>query len=227
MTISCPNGHSSGTADYCDQCGAPIATIGAGEMTEILPVIDDADTSAATPKEPCPVCKTQRPGDDRFCECCGYDFVKGSVANGGGSGEGSATAAAASQPPVWVAIVHADREQLARFGDEGLDFPEAWTGLTVVLAAPKVRIGRVSEPSESDEQEIDLSGPFADPGISRRHAMLKRIEDGGWEITDLGSTNGTWINAEETRLAGTRRLKDGDRIWLGAWTTIELRAREP
>jgi hypothetical protein len=227
MTILCPNGHSSGTADYCDQCGAPIPTVSAGEMTEILPVIDDADTSAATPQEPCPACKTGRHGDDRFCECCGYDFVTSAMPNDGGFEEGSAIAVPPSQQPVWVAIVHADRQQLARFGDEGLDFPEAWTGLTVVLVAPTVRIGRVREQSDPDEQEIDLSGPFADPGISRRHAMLKRMEDGSWEITDLGSTNGTWINAEEARLVGTRRLNDGDRIWIGAWTTIELRAREP
>ena len=29
--------------------------------------------------------------------------------------------------------------------------------------------------------------------ISRRHAVIKRAED-GFEVRDLGSTNGTWVN---------------------------------
>jgi pSer/pThr/pTyr-binding forkhead associated (FHA) protein len=57
--------------------------------------------------------------------------------------------------------------------------------------------------------------------------MLERLPDGGWEVRDLGSTNGTWINAEAAPLTGARRLVDGDRIRLGAWTMIELRAPRP
>jgi hypothetical protein len=30
--------------------------------------------------------------------------------------------------------------------------------------------------------------------VSRRHAELRRTGDGAWEIEDLGSTNGTWVN---------------------------------
>ncbi|MBM3128626.1 MAG: FHA domain-containing protein [Chloroflexi bacterium] len=42
-----------------------------------------------------------------------------------------------------------------------------------------------------------------DPGISRQHARLHRVED-GFEIQDLGSTNGTWLQGqpiERARLA--------------------------
>ena len=209
MTVACPNGHTSATADFCDQCGVPIAKLAVGEQTEILPVIDDADTSAAVPEAPCPVCGFPRHGDDRFCEECGYDFVAGLVPNG----------------YVWEAVVRADRGQLERFGAEGLDFPEDWAGLAVELVAPAVRIGRDVGQTEPHEQKLELSGPPADPGISRRHALLESQPDGGWAVRDLGSTNGTWINAEPTPLTDARRLKAGDRIGLGAWTLIELRAR--
>jgi hypothetical protein len=202
-----------------------MANVSAGQQTEILSAIDEADTSAAAPDEPCPVCETPRHGDDRFCECCGYDFVTGTLPNGGIAPKGGPTAAAPG--PVWVAVVSADRKQLSRFGAEGLNYPEAWTGLTLVLVAPTVHIGRACGQTKPDEQAIDLSGPFADPGVSRQHAMLERLDDGGWTVRDLGSSNGTWINAEPSPMTGMRRLEDGDRIGLGAWTTIELRSRKP
>jgi hypothetical protein len=227
MTVVCSNGHPSATADYCDQCGVLIAKVSAGEQTEILSVVDDDDTSAVAPDEPCPGCGTMSHGDGHFCECCGYDFRTSSMPNNGSSEGVSGVAGAAVEPVVWEAVVRADREQLERFGDEGLDFPDAWEGLTVALVARAVRIGRNCEQAEAHEQKIELSGPPLDPGMSREHAMLERHSDGVWEVRDLGSTNGTWINAELAPLAGARRLQDGDRIGLGAWTMIEIRAREP
>jgi hypothetical protein len=47
MTVVCRNGHVSSTTDFCDQCGTPIAVVAAGEATEILPVIEEVDTSQA------------------------------------------------------------------------------------------------------------------------------------------------------------------------------------
>jgi hypothetical protein len=211
MTVACPNGHASATANYCDQCGVPIAQLSAGEQTEILPVVDDPDTSAAVPEVLCPICRTPRHGDDRFCEVDGYDFVTASVTT--------------TEALVWEAVVRADRERLDRFGPEGLEFPDDWVGLTVELVAPAVRIGRECGQTEPHEQKLELSGPPMDPGISRPHALLERLPDGGWEVRDLGSTNGTWINSEPTPLTGARRLQVGDRIGLGAWTVIELRSR--
>lgn len=60
-----------------------------------------------------------------------------------------------------------------------------------------------------------------DPGISRRHAEV-RPTPGGWELADLGSTNGVRVNQQE--LSGTRQLRSGDRIELGSTELIfELR----
>ena len=46
------------------------------------------------------------------------------------------------------------------------------------------------------------------------------------QVSDLGSTNGTYLNGEQQPLTGgqTRALKDGDQVHVGAWTTITLHA---
>ncbi len=56
-----------------------------------------------------------------------------------------------------------------------------------------------------------------------QHAVL-RIREAGLTVTDLGSTNGTSINGSDDRLnEGVEiPLIHGDRIHVGAWTTIRI-----
>ena len=51
------------------------------------------------------------------------------------------------------------------------------------------------------------------PMVSRRHAVVRPV-DGGLEIDDLGSTNGTWVNGE--RIEGATRLAAGDVVGVGS-----------
>lgn len=61
--------------------------------------------------------------------------------------------------------------------------------------------------------EVDL--PISDTSISRRHAMIVNRVD-GFFVSDLGSTNGTFVNRE---LVNTpRRLSEGDKITVGTIT---------
>jgi len=54
--------------------------------------------------------------------------------------------------------------------------------------------------------------PVADPRASRRHALIRRQEDGFWLI-DMGSGNGSYLNTR--RVTTTQRLKNGDLIQIG------------
>jgi hypothetical protein len=53
----------------------------------------------------------------------------------------------------------------------------------------------------------------SDGNVSRRHAQVQR-SGSGFVISDLGSTNGTYVNGE--RLTADHRLADGDIISIGA-----------
>lgn len=53
---------------------------------------------------------------------------------------------------------------------------------------------------------------LADPEVSRRHAQIRSL-DNTLAIEDLGSTNGTFVNAQ--RLTGLAELNDGDVIKIG------------
>ncbi len=71
--------------------------------------------------------------------------------------------------------------------------------------------------------EVDI-GLDQDEQVSRLHAEIERI-GGEWTIADDGlSRNGSFLNGE--RVAGRRRIADGDELRFGA-TTVVFRAPEP
>jgi pSer/pThr/pTyr-binding forkhead associated (FHA) protein len=89
------------------------------------------------------------------------------------------------------------------------------------LAGAEVRVGRRSE-SRGIHPEIDLTGPPADPGVSRLHALLVAAPDGTWSVVDPGSANGTLVNGREIPPGTTVPLRVGDVIHLGAWTALKI-----
>lgn len=60
--------------------------------------------------------------------------------------------------------------------------------------------------------ECDVVLP--DLSISEVHCTLGR-HDGGWTLTDLGSTNGTAVNGSPLSPSSTRRLVDEDLVTVG------------
>ena len=71
------------------------------------------------------------------------------------------------------------------------------------LHSERVTVGK------APENDIALA---EDPMASHLHAILERFP-AGWCVTDLGSSNGTWVNGE--RIWASRRLRHGDEIRLG------------
>ncbi|HSK59288.1 MAG TPA: FHA domain-containing protein [Actinomycetospora sp.] len=139
-------------------------------------------------------------------------------------------------PGRWVVTVHADRDYhdlvLARRPEDATDvvtpeFPAASTPREVVLRADEVRIGRAGGPSAAEAPEIDLADPPADPGVSALHAVLMALPHDRWVVMDAGSTNGTTLNYDEDPLPPDTpvALHSGDRIHIGAWTTLTVERR--
>jgi FHA domain len=185
-------------------------------MTEVSP-----DTKPSVPAEPCPDCQTPRAGSDRFCEGCGYNFVTGE------SAALRAPARSTSATAPWEALVEADREYFERVAGEEIDFPSHYPPRRFVLDQPQIGIGRHS-PTRGTRPQIDLSGAPEDPAVSHLHAILLRQDDESYAVMDPGSSNGTTLNDDPTPIAPNTpvALADGDRIHLGAWTTLTIQGGE-
>jgi hypothetical protein len=243
---SCPDGHESASSDFCDTCGmrisealppgmsasAPSASGESAPGTTLLP----ATGSVAVL---CPQCGTTRSG--KFCEVCGLNFASaqaqrpaaesGSAESGSSqseSGQSESSQSESSQSSGWTALVAADRAYYDRVIAEGdpdpgaVQFPGHWPARRISLTGPEMRIGRHSA-SRGLQPEIDLTGPPADPGVSRLHAVLIADPDGSWVVIDQGSENGTLVNDQDIAVGARVPLRDGDRIHLGAWTLLTIR----
>ncbi|MBB5953525.1 hypothetical protein FHS29_000095 [Saccharothrix tamanrassetensis] len=214
---TCPAGHATTTDDYCDVCGAPLESAGA----TAVPAAPAAVASSAE-EQTCPACGAVRTG--RFCEDCGHDSLAPVP-----SGLPSTPAAPVPDAPErWHATVEADRDYFERVVAAGgpdaaaVAFPEFCPARRFDLVGPQVTIGRRSR-SRGVFPTVDLVGPPEDPGVSHSHALLVSTQD-GWSVVDLGSTNGTTVNGAHDPLRPNtpRPLSDGDRVHVGAWTTITL-----
>ncbi|HXT99209.1 MAG TPA: FHA domain-containing protein [Polyangia bacterium] len=84
--------------------------------------------------------------------------------------------------------------------DRPLEFPDG---------TAEIRIGR----------RPDLELPLPDRALSAMHARLVRVEE-GWQIEDLGSTNGTRLDGERLTPNAPRRLTPGAQITLGQVTFV-------
>ncbi|MDG4786923.1 FHA domain-containing protein [Micromonospora sp. WMMD1102] len=139
------------------------------------------------------------------------------------------TAAAAERS--WQLVVDADAgyfDLVRSFGGAeagSLAFPRFVVARRFTLEPRQMLVGRRSR-SRGVRPDIDLTGPPEDPGVSHLHALLVPQPD-GWAVVDLGSANGTYLNDPSTPpiVAATPvPLGDGDRVYLGAWTRLTIRA---
>ena len=134
------------------------------------------------------------------------------------------TSGRAFAAPTWQAVVVADRDYYDRMQAEEIPFPAVYPDRVFSLTTLRVVIGRRSA-SRGINPEIDLSGAPEDPGVSHMHAVLVGSPEGGWTLIDPGSANGTFLN-DSTEPIDTNTavpVADGDRIHMGAWTTLTLR----
>lgn len=151
----------------------------------------------------------------------------------GGTGQGPA-APPQGPPPVvgtgWVVAVAPDREyfmaMMGRSGPEaaGLNLPAYSPEQVLPLANGQIAVGRRRN-STGESPDIDLGSTPEDPGVSHQHALLVQQQDGSWAVVDQNSTNGTTINLAEDPIQPyvPVPLHEGDRVHVGAWTTLTVR----
>ncbi|MFT7474992.1 MAG: hypothetical protein ACI81L_001924 [Verrucomicrobiales bacterium] len=174
-------------------------------------------------KPSCPNCDESHEIDDIFCENCGYDFLSGTLPDEQVPAESFVAPAAIAT----VAVISVDLSFFERMQFSGVEPPATLPEpVRIDLPPTDVLVGRHSE-SRGTFPEIDLSSLFpkeaTDPAVSSSHCRLHRSGD-GWTVTDLDSTNGTYLADGDDPLApGTpMSLLPGTPIYVGAWTKIEL-----
>jgi FHA domain len=251
---TCASGHDSASDDFCDVCGIRIGAVAEFPPSPaVAPADGGATATMPAPAGACPQCGAARTG--QFCESCGHDFTTVTPGSPGSpSGLSPAAPSPAAAPPVtvtpvtvtpvtvtpvtatpvtatWTAVVTADRvyfdRLVATVGADAseLSFPDYCPERRFRLSGTEVRVGRRSV-SRGIHPEIDLTGPPADPGVSRLHALLVAQPDGSWSVVDPGSENGTLLNGNTIPANQAVTLHDGDRIHLGAWTALTI-TRDP
>jgi hypothetical protein len=99
-------------------------------------------------------------------------------------------------------------------------YVEGASGPAYIDASGEVVIGRKAE--GTSEGLLDLA-PFGGYhlGLSRRHAVIRRTEH-GYEVLDLGSVNGTWLNDERLVPHKAYPLTSGSHLRLGSMRLFVL-----
>ncbi|MEY9872797.1 hypothetical protein ABH931_002274 [Streptacidiphilus sp. MAP12-33] len=147
-----------------------------------------------------------------------------------GSGGQPQQPAAPAYRGTWIAVIAADRDYfqdiMSRSGPDasGLYFPPYSPERRVPMTGQReLRIGRRSQ-QRGTLPEIDLSIAPEDPGVSHEHALLREQPDGSWVVEDRDSANGTTLNGSPDPIPVHTpvQLNNGDRIHVGAWTTITV-----
>jgi hypothetical protein len=215
--FACPKGDQSEDPEFCSVCG--IKMEGAPSALSSAAVAPAATSSA----ERCPSCGVDRKPGARFCETCRYDFK--AAAPGPPPDPDPVVTVATPTPPdstqtrYWEAVVAVD-PTLDVEPDPTTPCPTDTPERTFPLDLPENLIGR-----RASARGIFPQIALDDPGVSHRHLMIYRNADAGLLVSDLGSTNGTFLNGNADRLEpGVKTpLADGDRVELGRWTRITVR----
>jgi hypothetical protein len=221
----CPLCNAPRSGVFCESCGYNFSTGQGGTPAQVssapaTPVsANPAQSSVTTAPPPVAPSPSVPPGSPPVAP-------GPSVSSGTPVAAGTGQVTPTTVPVGWTAVVAADRayydsvEAASGPDGSGIDYPAYCPERRFQLTGAEMRIGRRS-PSRGIEPEIDLTGPPTDPGISRLHAVLIATPD-GWAVIDPGSANGTQLNGNDIPTGLQLPVHDGDRINLGAWTTITM-----
>ncbi len=207
---------------YCENCGAPLpqqdAPVGASAPTTSAPAAAPGLITAEDPASialPQPVMPADQP-------LAGPDIPMSSPAGANGVTVEPSNTEAVAEPK---APGTADLPQLGAQQPQAqapantltLTFP---TGQTFSMQGDEASVGR-ADVAQNWRPEVDVipfGGGAPDLGVSRHHARLARLA-GGFAVTDMGSTNGTYVNGHATPYNQPVPLNNGDTLSFGALNT--------
>lgn len=89
--------------------------------------------------------------------------------------------------------------------------------LTLLLGRRVMQAYDFKQPSIIVGRDDSADVIIDNPSVSRRHAEI-RLGDNGWEVEDLGSSNGTFIAGG--RIEGPRSIGLGDEIGFGKFSIV-------
>jgi hypothetical protein len=185
---------------FCQNCGVQLAPVLSAPPPPPVQVPLQPGFPARPP-ERCPVCGYRIDPEDAFCQNCGAEVPYSAAQTNGLPPKPLEPATLAKQPkPAARLVVSASNEEIL------LD-----------LSRDEWVVGR-TDPQRDIYPEIDLGPHGGDKsGVSRRHARL--VTQGGrrW-ISDLNSTNFTFLNGEKLEPGGYYPLTSGDQVRFGLLT---------
>ena len=151
----------------------------------------------------CPHCGHRNPLGSHFCSSCGRE-IEGPTEHG------------------TTASVLVPLDSQAEDVRVELDELPPGVGMLVVTRGPN------SGSRFALDQDVVTAGRHPDSVIfldditvSRRHAEIRRIPD-GYQLADVGSLNGTYLNRERVEAC---TLQDGDELQIGTFKLLFLAGR--
>lgn len=157
----------------------------------------------------CPVCKTKNELEAIVCEHCGtrldHPFVE--------ADQKTKTADMQALTPETIRDWLSKEGKEAAVPDSGIAFyVEGQSSQAYMDPKEEFILGR--KVGTTSEMLLDLA-PFGgySMGLSRRHAVIRRADD-GYEVLDLGSVNGTWLNEQRLVPHKPYRLPSGSHLRL-------------
>jgi len=199
--------------DYCDGCGAKLASSPGAETAPPAaapepagpPAEPSASTAtAAAPAEPAASTEPAAVAES----AAGRASVQADAASRAPTGEIKAAAAA---PEPAGAVSGAPAPFKAKLS---IIRGSPRRGQEFELEAGNNLIGRW-DPDTGSFPEVDLDADDPEAKVSRKHALI-RIEASKITVEDIGSLNGTYVNRQPRLQPGTPiELKDGDEVIIG------------
>jgi pSer/pThr/pTyr-binding forkhead associated (FHA) protein len=143
----------------------------------------------------CPACGEQNPATEVICRVC--------MAN---------LSSVAPVPPIQAAPPDQEDDRAGADSDATMiSRPET---LTLSLPSGDCAISVMSGHVLGRRGDADAENVFEKfRTVSRRHARVT-FANGAWNIEDLGSTNGTWVNGSRIEPGERRPLNGGDTVAL-------------